>query len=465
MDTHTNKYTHRYLARVIIEATTPLAIGSGEKNMITDQIILSDVNGLPYIPGTSLAGIIRHALGEEISIQFFGTQGAGNKDGKGSEIIFTSAQLVNETGDVIDGIISPHEGNDFIKNYKALPIRQHVRIGSDGSAVKNGKFDKQVIYKGSRFCFEMEMVSDGSNFILFEKALSQLSSQGFRIGGGTRSGLGEIKVISWKRAILDLKLQQDLNRYLQKSSSLSNTLFWENYPEDKITSTPDSWIAYELKLKPDDFFLFGSGFGDEEADMTPVSESQVIWEEGRGSFVKNNILIPATSVKGAISHRVAFYYNQINGVFADQINDETDTAKHTGSKNKAVRDLFGTENMDNPQRGYVLISDIIEKRNNSILSDKIINHVSIDRFTGGASEGALFTEKVTYAGEQVFILNIKVAENILQPESQKAVKTALQRTLRDICNGMLPLGGGTNRGHGCFSGTITYNNGEELSYE
>ena len=70
MDTHTNKYTHRYLARVIIEATTPLAIGSGEKNMITDQIILSDVNGLPYIPGTSLAGIIRHALGEEISIQF-----------------------------------------------------------------------------------------------------------------------------------------------------------------------------------------------------------------------------------------------------------------------------------------------------------------------------------------------------------------------------------------------------------
>ncbi|MBR3713032.1 MAG: CRISPR-associated protein, partial [Bacteroidales bacterium] len=44
-------YTHRFLARMIIEAKTPLAVGSGDKDITTDALVATDVNGLPYIPG------------------------------------------------------------------------------------------------------------------------------------------------------------------------------------------------------------------------------------------------------------------------------------------------------------------------------------------------------------------------------------------------------------------------------
>ena len=58
-------YTHRFLARMIIEAKTPLAVGSGDKDITTDALVATDVNGLPYIPGTAIAGVIRHFIGEE----------------------------------------------------------------------------------------------------------------------------------------------------------------------------------------------------------------------------------------------------------------------------------------------------------------------------------------------------------------------------------------------------------------
>ena len=56
------KYKYRMIARITLEATSPLAVGSGEKDIITDAPVTRDVNDLPYIPGTSLMGIIRHSM-------------------------------------------------------------------------------------------------------------------------------------------------------------------------------------------------------------------------------------------------------------------------------------------------------------------------------------------------------------------------------------------------------------------
>ena len=41
------------------------------------------------------------------------------------------------------------------------------------------------------------------------------------------------------------------------------------------------------------------------------------------------------------------------------------------------------------------------------------------------------------------------------------VKNALENALKDICSGMLPLGGGVNRGNGVFKESVT-KNGEPL---
>lgn len=444
------KYSHRFLARIVIEARTPLAVGSGEKDIITDALVATDVNGLPYIPGTSIAGVFRSMIGEEKAREIFGYQ---DKDGHGSEVIFSEAKILNSKGTVIDGLdIDAIESDELLKEYKELPIRQHVKINGKGVTNKAGKFDEQIVFAGTRFCFEIEMLSDGGNHQSFEHVLSQLNKKDFRLGSGTRSGFGEIEVVGLNTKVLNLKEEKDLELYLSKSSRLSST--WEGWKNEIVNkeSTQSTWIEYKLTLQPEDFFLFGSGFGDEDADMTPVKARKVEWKNGTGILSNDMVLIPATSVKGALSHRVAFYWNKLNSYFAGN------PQAVTGKDNEAVRLLFGSEGervngkMINQLRGNLIFSDVIEAKP---VTDKLLNHVSIDRFTGGAMDGALFSEKTTYGKGHTFEMTIFADKKIL--ESNETVKAALESTLKDICKGLLPLGGGVNRGNGVFKGSLSYN--------
>lgn len=453
-------YIHRFLARFVIEAKTPLAVGSGEKDITTDALVATDVNGLPYIPGTAIAGVVRSMIGEESAKTFFGYQVPNKKkDGKGSEIIFTEAKILNSKGEVVDGLnIEAIDKDPLLKEYKELPIRQHARISEKGVTVKGGKFDEQVVFAGTRFCFELEMVSVKEENNNFESVLSQINNKTFRIGSGTRCGFGEIEVVEMQRAKLDLSKPNELELYLDKSSNLSED--WNGWQRDenieKETLSTD-WVEYKLSLQPEDFFLFGSGFGDEDVDMTPVKARKVEWSNGCGKLSDKMVLIPATSVKGALSHRVAFHWNKLNKYYAG--NPEA----KVGKDNFAVKTLFGSEGEKEGEgqlRGNVIFSDIIEKRN---VEDKILNHVAIDRFTGGAMDGALFSEKTTYVREKdkPFEMTLLVRKEVLDKKDKK-VEQALEAALQDICKGMLPLGGGVNRGNGIFTGTLK--RGEAIIY-
>jgi len=152
------KYTHRYLARVIVEASTPLAVGSGERNIMTDRLVTTDVNGLPFIPGTALAGVLRHSFRRDLAGKLFGKQEIINEKGKeinnseGSRIILSSAHITGKDGKVKEGLLEKVFEDNFLKNFRDLPIRQHVRISHRGASEKRGKFDEQIVFKGTRFC-------------------------------------------------------------------------------------------------------------------------------------------------------------------------------------------------------------------------------------------------------------------------------------------------------------------------
>lgn len=452
------KYTHRFLARFVIEAETPLAVGSGDKDVLTDALIATDVNGLPYIPGTAIAGVVRHMIEEVKPEDFninkiFGFQ--DKKDGHGSEIIFTEAKILNSKGEVVDGMNLKAKEDSLLKYYDELPIRQHVRINEKGVTDKSGKFDEQVIFAGTRFCFEMEMVAKGKSIDNFNKILEQVQSQTFRIGGGTRCGFGKIKVVDLQTRILNLQNGDEIQLYLNKSSNLADA--WVGWEKQSAEEKPsDGWIKYQLHLQPEDFFLFGSGFGDEEADMTPVKEKKVVWKDGKGELTEELVLIPATSVKGALAHRVAYHYNRLKERFAGCIGEKE---PKVGNENEAVQVLFGYENQEAKKqvRGNLLFSDVIEDRR---LKDKIINHVAIDRFTGGAIDGALFSEKTTYGNGQEFTLTILAKCDALKGDK---IQDSLEAAMIDICKGLLPLGGGVNRGNGAFTGTLSANDVEIYS--
>lgn len=442
-----SKYTHRFVARVVIEAETPMAVGCGGKDILTDALVVTDVNGLPYIPGTSIAGVLRSMIGEEKASEFFGTQD------NGSEIIFSDAKIVDSDGRVVDGLKPEAIDTDsLLRHYRQLPIRQHVRIGKKGTGDDHGKFDEQVVFAGTCFCFEIEMVATSADEVLFDSTLDCLGNKTFRLGHGSRKGFGSVSVREIKKLVFDLTDENGLKDYLCLTSHL-NDKKWDNEEKYQVKEQNTSWTVYHIELRPMDFMFFGSGFGDCEADMTPVKESKVVWENGRGHMEENLTLIPASSIKGALSHRVAYHYNKEKQLFVG--NPEA----KTGVENVAVRTLFGCT-LDNGkviERGNVLFSDIILKTNTQ---DVVLNHVAIDRFTGGALDGALFQEKPTFAQGETFETDILV-NNAL--EADLDVIKALEAALRDIVECRLPLGGGANRGNGMFKGKVTKNGG--LLYE
>lgn len=94
-------------------------------------------------------------------------------------------------------------------------------------------------------------------------------------------------------------------------------------------------------------------------------------------------------------------------------------------------------------------------------NDKIFNHVAIDRFTGGAMDGALFSEKVSQLMEDQITLNIFIDKSF---DDESLEIKAFENALVDICKGLLPLGGMTTKGHGIFTGTLLKNDKEIYSY-
>ena len=448
-------YDKRLLAHIVLEAETPLAISSGDKAVMTDSAILNDINGYPYIPGTTIAGILRHCLGEEKAKDFFGLK--EEKTTRGSKIIFSEGKIVGLDGKVLDGIVNGD--HEFESRFLRLPKRNHVRLTSKGVAEDTGKGDEEVIYKGTRFAFDIEMVSSGNDgqTSIFNDVLNELGKDTFRIGGGSRSGFGKVKVVGIKKKSLDLRQSVQLDEYLRLSSALtSNYDGWDSYEVSSQTSA--GWIKFDLTLTPVDFFSFGSGLGDNEVDATPVKESFIKWEKGKGTFKDNALLIPASSLKGALAHRVAFYYNVKYNYFAMSTPME-DFKEYTTDKNPAVRELFGYQDADKgPKCGTCLFSDIIGEYN---VKEKVFNHVKIDRFTSGAIDGALFSEKVIDgkgSGLQfkTSIMIKKPTENI--DKFNEAID-CLEKALSDIDRGTLPLGGASGRGHGIFR--CEYNKSEQ----
>ena len=154
-------FTYRFVARIEIKAVTPLAVGTGKKDIMTDALVATDCNNLPYIPATSIAGILRHELDEQTANDIFGNQ--NEQVNHGSHIIFTDAKMIGEDGLAIDGICPIDFTRPYYQPYRYLPIRQHNSINDKGVTNKGAKFDNQVVIAGTRFCFEVEMVATSSD--------------------------------------------------------------------------------------------------------------------------------------------------------------------------------------------------------------------------------------------------------------------------------------------------------------
>jgi CRISPR/Cas system CSM-associated protein Csm3 (group 7 of RAMP superfamily) len=451
MSTRTETNPLRYVARFVVEFRTPFLIGSGEGDPESDAAFVADANGLPSIPGSSLAGALRHAAGRHGMApdrvkRLFGYQ-QGN-EGRGSRLSFTWGHIHDCRDIPVEGRLAEKALLDdaILAHARHANIRDHVCIGHRGAVADRQKFDERCVPPGHRFTFEVMLEGGEVDREDWTMLLGLLYSSELRLGGKSRRGYGAYRVVSLKKGEFNLAGGdlQALRDHPVRLDQPAPHLHEEDV--DKLrAATAAGTVTAEMKLEPENFWLIG-GRDDAAVDLVPLAESRVVWTDAGGAIGSDEILVPGTALKGPLAHRTAYHYNALNGIYADDLPPE-ELKEHTGGENRAVREMFGWSKGEGEKaegrRGRVLIDDLYLGAPGVT---KVLNHVSIDRFTGGALPGALFTEKALFqSGGFDFAVHIMDAQGVAAA-SRKAFLCALE----DLAEGRLSVGAGGARGNGTF---------------
>jgi CRISPR/Cas system CSM-associated protein Csm3 (group 7 of RAMP superfamily) len=435
---------NRYFARFIIEAETPIAVGSDKLHYNQDMPVDKDFNGLPYIPGTALAGAFQAGLADDFKGLFGHSEGS---QPQGSNLIFSDA-LLYDGKQVLQTLESDVFSKDYYKHFKELPVRPHARHDHKGTAADKGLFDNEIVYKGARFKFEIlfECCQSSRNEI-WKLFLEQAQSLDLFLGAGQYKGYGLCTIKEIKTADCS-----DFAGFCKISSDLNKDSGFEN---EEVLLQKAIWKTLNLNAS-DSLFHFGAGYGDDDTDALCYKESVIIWN-GDTPDLAEHYVIPATSIKGPVAHRVAYYHNQKKGITLESIKNrctkpqtgELDKVKFakevemvTGENNPAVKALFGNakdREEEKGDRGRVLFSDVFIPAESA--REVKLMHNTIDRFTGGTKDTALFSEKAIHINQ----LEIKYR---IEPTEEEAL---FRRALNDISKGTLPIGGMAAKGHGILT--------------
>lgn len=468
-----------HIARLTLETVTPLSIAEGGADGVFDVTLARDANGLPAIPGSSLAGVLRHLYwdfrqenGETAANDLFGWQ--EHDEGAASPLHVSWGAIQDSQGMPVEGLLIDSADQQRLKNDPLLDyavrladmplIRDRVRIGHRGAAADTGKLDRAVLPTGYRFSAELSLWSETLNDPRWIDLLALLKHPLFRLGGGVRSGLGRMRLIQAHDAKFDLRRAEHRARFAALGRNLAD-LEGLGAIEASKSATPTGFVHAEIELTPRAFWRIGQGDeprlrdpNGKPADLLPRLEARVEWQDGKppGQPAAAALLIPGSSIKGALAHRVAFHANRLNGYWAENHADrlgDYDKSEHC----LAVRQLFGYARDDRTRRddesergraGRIYIDDAWASFTERDL--KLLLHTAIDRFTGGVREHMLYSEELVWA--KPVKLNLLIDTRSLGEIERKALRLALA----DLCAGRLALGGGAAKGHGWFKGHVTW---------
>lgn len=369
---------------IVFELASPLAIGSGE-NANTDSDIILDNSGKPTIPATAIAGVFRNYLNKK---DIFGN--IDENDPAESKIRFYDAQLISDSS--------------------FTTVRDSVKL-EDKVGVNGAKFDMEAVETGISFETVIELKDDGSDAesdIL--RTLEAINAGFLRIGSKTSRGYGRLKVVSLKKA--EFTLPDD------KAKWLDFDLFDAEdkcYKETALPDSADNFISIKMKLKQNGAVSIRSYTVKNADDISSADYIQLSLKDGTP-------VIPGTSWAGAFRDR----FRQLsNDTLAKELFGYVDTVKLSQKKSLI----------------YFSESEIVGGEM------KVITRNSIDRFTAGTKDGALYTEKTCYNGSCG--LEIFINKNGLE-DAEKNI-ALICAVICDLDKGYLAVGGLTSVGRGMFT--------------
>lgn len=441
----------RYL-RMNIRLASSLSIGSGA-NDNTDRDIIVGADHVPYIPGTAVAGVTRHALAN--ATLFDETQ---HKELSEQQHVRFDRQLfgyveINRraTGDTAAGqnesrivthdvILKAPEG---MKN--VISNRDMVALDTYKTAIEGAKFDMETLEPGAEGTVVIEQnVTDGHDVTLYGvdplKEIARLWKNGhIRFGSKTTRGYGAIEVLNIDLAEFDFDAPQDVKDWLDLGTSEEKADRWKN------VSTLDGWKELQ-DVRPNETVI---KLGLQQAGgisirryTTAISDDGMAPDYVQMTYADGDPVIPGTSWAGAFRH--------------DMIELLEPKREDVNKAPQLIRQYFGVVSGDNKIKSRIYFSESRIRGG----TDKRLTRVAINRFTGGAKDKALFTESTHYGGTTELIITLR--ENaVVDAEQAVRFRNALAAAIVDLHEGILAVGGETSIGRGLFR--ITSMNDEAIA--
>ncbi len=421
----------RYIARFTLQASSPLMIAGGEEDPLNDNSLARDANRLPMLPATTLAGVLRAAVGDKANGWF------GYVDGsKGDRSALTLTDGLFHWSDD-----KPRDGLDFTRPAPdtdplcqlvlndAPILRDHNRLNEAGVVDGDGKFNRVAVPTGARFTFEMRATGDDSAL----NAVVDIIKGGLSLGGASRSGYGAMICVASGVEHFDLEKPADQERYkaVCEADIGTGSLIVMSGPKPNAVDGRHWTLTGQIEGP----LLIGAKPQSREENRAPYMEKRIDWT-GNPAAIKDATIIPASSIKGPLRHRTLFHLRE--------------EGRRSGRTPEEVADLladllieiFGTEK-GVAKAGILRFHDVPI----SNPTDITLTHVSLDRFTGGARSGALFTDRMLWQPT----LEIRIDE--LKPLTEPACK-AFEAALNDMAMGLCGIGAEWGEGAGILIGKV-----------
>lgn len=437
------KIIKKHYLKITFQLDSPLCIGSG-RNDITDQDILRDARGIPYIPGSAVAGVLREAcqgiMDDKVWKYYFGysSTNTGNKvksddDIIESQIIFYDATLVGDNKD--------KEGNPKYR----ISQRDGVALNEYKSAKKQAKFDREILEGDCKFQTFIEISeeqSDVNEKVKADEVLTNIAKiwkeTDIRFGAKTTRGYGKICNVEIIGKNFDFTLKDEISSWIDfdifEENSWENAILYNDMlntlMKDNIWTLKDNnRLSLKLRLEGGlSIRRYSTECSEEES--SPDQEQMTTLSSGDEVAV-----IPGTTWAGAIGHRM------------EELIDCSKVKEVERGKGDIQKYYyFGTVNSKVKEKSLIYFSE-------SKLTGgqfKKMSRNAINRFLGSTAEGALFTEKIYIGGETTLDISFGDPYNTAVVYSDDFIN-ALAATLTDLHEGYLAVGGATSVGRGIFS--------------
>ncbi|ASS99761.1 MULTISPECIES: RAMP superfamily CRISPR-associated protein [Geobacillus] len=416
----------RIFVKGTFELTSPCLIGSGQ-NEQTDIDFMKNHEGKAFIPGTTLAGVFRNylvstGLSREVIATMFGQSVEESSQTTLSRLFVSDAHIVDEEN--------------------CLEVRDGVRIDhKTKTAIDRGKFDYEVVKKGTKFLLKLELVlrecddAEKLQTVLFV-LLDAMQKEKMAIGAKKQRGFGYGKLRDVEVLRLDFMDKEKKHAYVEQWIHFDWREFSGNISVDELNRNVDLGMKEQQSIKIKvPLQNVSSLMIRNYRNSTDFAEKSVDYAQ----LCSNGIpIIPGTSWAGAFRHRMQ--------QMMEQLYESSGKTAFSDLAREKINDLFGyvDEQKKQSKMSRIRFHETVVFKGMLIKNTR----VKIDRFTGGAADGALFDELPVYGGETQLVIEIR--------EAKDEDIGLLLLALKDLLKGYLAIGGETSIGRGIFSGSAIF---------